>query len=159
VEYYRLCSSDKIIRIWGTAPGLVTRVLAGSTGAVRCIAFRADGNCLASGCADGTITIWDMPTDKAIRILAGGHKGSVNSVAFANLRLTGGNLTKAIDKLKSDVGWEVQSAFNQQQHPQLGGNWQGKDLILSGAATQPRDVLNPDLLRLINLQSHSVAKP
>jgi hypothetical protein len=75
------------------------------------------------------------------------------------LRLTGGNLTKAIDKLKSDVGWEVQSAFNQQQHPQLGGNWQGKDLILSGAATQPRAVLNPDLLRLINLQSHSVAKP
>lgn len=68
-----------------------------------------------------------------------------------NLKLTKGHVKNSFDKLKDDVGWEVQNAFNQQQHPQIGGEWEGNELILNAIPTNPRPVLNPDLLKFMNL--------
>lgn len=80
------------------------------------------------------------------------NNGVFTKYLLSGLKLSNGNVKTAFQKLKDDVGWEVQSAFNQQQHPQLGGQWEGKELILSAPASAPRSVLNPDLLKMMNLQ-------
>lgn len=79
--------------------------------------------------------------------------GVFTKYLIQNLKLTKGNVKNSFDKLKDDVGWEVQNAFNQQQHPQIGGQWQGKEMILNAVPTNPRPVLNPDLLKLMNLSN------
>lgn len=79
--------------------------------------------------------------------------GVFTKYLIQNLKLTKGNVKNSFDKLKDDVGWEVQNAFNQQQHPQIGGQWQGKEMILNALPTSPRQVLNPDLLKLMNLNN------
>lgn len=79
--------------------------------------------------------------------------GVFTKYLLQSLRLTHGNVKNAFDKLKDDVGWEVQNAFNQPQHPMLGGEWAGKELILSAPASTSRPILNPELLKLINLQN------
>ncbi|MCW5821399.1 MAG: tetratricopeptide repeat protein [Cyanobacteria bacterium TGS_CYA1] len=79
--------------------------------------------------------------------------GVFTKYLIQNLKLTKGNVKNSFDKLKDDVGWEVQNAFNQQQHPQIGGQWQGKEMILNAIPTNPRPVLNPDLLKLMNLSN------
>jgi tetratricopeptide (TPR) repeat protein len=79
--------------------------------------------------------------------------GVFTKYLIQNLKLTKGNVKNSFDKLKDDVGWEVQNAFNQQQHPQIGGQWQGKEMILNSLPTSPRQVLNPDLLKLMNLSN------
>lgn len=68
-----------------------------------------------------------------------------------NLRTANGNVKKAFEKVESDVDWEVQSTYNQPQHPQLGGKWEGEELIFSTPATAPRPVLNPDLLKMMSV--------
>ncbi|MDX2106767.1 MAG: caspase family protein, partial [Candidatus Melainabacteria bacterium] len=78
--------------------------------------------------------------------------GVFTKYLIQNLRLTKGNVKTAFEKLKQDVGWEVQNAFNQPQHPQIGGEWAGKDLILNAIPVEARPILNPDLLKLINTQ-------
>lgn len=55
----------------------------------------------------------------------------------------------AFSTLQQNVQWEVQNAFREKQTPQLGGNWEGRDLILSVPATAPRQVFNPDLLKMM----------
>ncbi len=57
------------------------------------------------------------------------------------------------------MGWEVQNAFNQKQNPQIGGEWEGKDLILNAIPTEPREIFNPDLTRMINLQYANPTAP
>ncbi len=84
--------------------------------------------------------------------------GVFTKYLIQNLRLTKGNVKNSYDKLKDDVGWEVQNAFNQPQHPQMGGEWKGKELILNAFPTAPRQVLNPDLLKMMSLQN-SAKKP
>lgn len=78
--------------------------------------------------------------------------GVFTKYLLQNLRLTRGNIEAAFEKMKNDVSWEVQNAYNQSQSPQLGGKWEGQKLILSAPASAPRPILNPDLLKLMNLQ-------
>jgi len=79
--------------------------------------------------------------------------GVFTKYLIQNLKLTKGNVKNSFDKLRDDVGWEVQNAFNQQQHPQIGGQWQGKEMILNAVPTSPRQVMNPDLIKLMNLST------
>lgn len=78
--------------------------------------------------------------------------GVFTKYLIQNLKLTKGHVKNSFDKLKDDVGWEVQNAFNQKQTPQIGGEWKGKDLILNAVPTAPREIFNPDLTRMLNLQ-------
>jgi tetratricopeptide (TPR) repeat protein len=87
------------------------------------------------------------------------ENGVFTKYLIQNLKLTKGHVKNSFEKLKSDVGWEVQNAFNQQQHPQIGGEWEGKDLILNAIPTQPREIFNPDLTRMINLQYANPTAP
>ena len=54
----------------------------GHTGFVYSVAFSPDGNTLASGSYDSTISLWDVDTGEEKRILKG-HTARVESVAFS----------------------------------------------------------------------------
>jgi len=56
--------------------------LRGHTKAVKCVAFAADGSVVATGSADGTCRIWDVPSGTYRRTLEG-HRGQVTAVAFS----------------------------------------------------------------------------
>lgn len=55
----------------------------------------------------------------------------------------------AFADVQKKVGWEVQNAFGEKQTPQLGGKWEGRELILSVPAVEPRPNLSPDLIKLM----------
>lgn len=77
------------------------------------------------------------------------ENGVFTKYLIQNLQLSNGNLKHAFGKLTSDVQWEVQNAFNQPQHPKLGGEWEGNDFNLCAEPTEHRSILNPDLIRFI----------
>ena len=55
----------------------------GHAGAVVSVAFSRDGKTLASGSADGTIRLWDLPTGRWIGSPLRGGTAAVVSVAFS----------------------------------------------------------------------------
>jgi WD40 repeat protein len=64
-----------------------------------------------------------------------------------------GDVKSAFAEIQKEVAWEVKSVYGEKQTPQLGGHWEGRELILSAPATAPRPVLNPDLLQLMHASS------
>ena len=46
------------------------------------VAFSSDGNTIASGNADGTITLWDATTGREARTI-GSHRAAVFGIAFS----------------------------------------------------------------------------
>lgn len=48
------------------------------------------------------------------------------------------NVKEAFDKIKPKVEWEVQRDHNAEQSPQIAGDWEGEDLILSVKPVDPR---------------------
>lgn len=81
------------------------------------------------------------------------ENGVFTKYLIQNLKLTKGNVSNAFEKLQHDVSWEVKNAYNQQQQPQTGGTWEGKELILNAIPVSPRPILNPDIVKMINLQN------
>ncbi|MBY0549116.1 MAG: caspase family protein [Candidatus Obscuribacterales bacterium] len=72
-------------------------------------------------------------------------KGYANGVFTKNLidvlrengtKLNAGN---TFEQLKKRVQWEVKRDFSREQTPQLGGNWEGRDLVLSVQSMSPRE--------------------
>jgi WD40 repeat protein len=62
---------------------LPDRILrSGHTGDIDAVAFSPDGHWLATGSADKTIRIWDLPTGRSLHILMG-HTDAVWSLAFS----------------------------------------------------------------------------
>lgn len=68
------------------------------------------------------------------------------------------NVKSAFKAVQEKVSWEVQNAFGEKQTPQLGGEWEGKELILSVPATQPRPMLNSDLLQLMGSNNEPTSR-
>ncbi|MGH8887758.1 MAG: pentapeptide repeat-containing protein, partial [Egibacteraceae bacterium] len=70
---------------WGAAlPGAERVELQTDPGSAPCaaVAFSPDSGLLASGCADGTVRVWDAATGEPVRTLTG-HTGPVLGVAFS----------------------------------------------------------------------------
>ncbi|MBP7862475.1 caspase family protein [bacterium] len=67
-----------------------------------------------------------------------------------------GDVKQAFNSVKKNVGWEVKSAFGESQTPQLGGEWEGKELVLTVPAVEPRKMLNADLLKMMQASSSPV---
>jgi eukaryotic-like serine/threonine-protein kinase len=69
------------IELWNTRTGERSALLAGHTGLVSGVAFRADGRLLASASSDRTVRIWDVDAAKCVDVLTG-NTDQVYSVAF-----------------------------------------------------------------------------
>ena len=91
-NYVASGSMDKTINIWkknsqGTKKNIIDiwehhKTLAGHTGGVTSLAFRADGVYLASGSVDSSVIIWKVENGESIQKLEG-HSENVGSVAFS----------------------------------------------------------------------------
>ncbi len=75
-------------------------------GAVASAAISPDGRLIATGSWDHSAKIWDAATGRAIRKLAGGHAGYINSVEFSP---DGGELLTASDDRTARL-WKVDVA-------------------------------------------------
>ncbi|MCY7284656.1 MAG: hypothetical protein LH679_14750, partial [Cyanobacteria bacterium CAN_BIN43] len=74
-------SADKTIKIWNLARGEQLRSLAAPKDQINCLAIDPYDECFASGCEDGTLTIWDIETIEQICPMR--HAWGVNAIAFS----------------------------------------------------------------------------
>jgi WD40 repeat protein len=70
------------VKLWDAQTGQELLALQGHTGAVRSVVFSPDGQRLASGSDDRTVTVWDVQTGKVVLALKG-HTEPVTSVTFS----------------------------------------------------------------------------
>jgi WD40 repeat protein len=75
-------SGDQTIRLWNVAdpanPGSLGQPLTGHTSSVFVLSFSPDGQSIATGSADHTVRLWDLPHSLLI-----GHTGGVGSTALS----------------------------------------------------------------------------
>jgi len=91
VGHYAHCQAT----FWDTATwqrGKVLR-LRGVEGWVYALSFSPDGRVLATGCGDGVLKLWDIPSGK-LRATLKGHTGDVSVVAF----LPGGQVLASLSE-------------------------------------------------------------
>ena len=69
------------------------------------------------------------------------------------------DIKSAFEKTKKEVSWEVKSSYGESQMPQLGGNWEGKELVLSVSPSESRQIFNPSLLKWIRSCAAAAAAP
>src|SRR5262249_1439653 len=75
-------SSRGVVRLWDLTTGAERSAAGRHDGAVRCLAFSADGAALASGGADETVRLWDVASATE-RAVGHGHTEWVNALAVA----------------------------------------------------------------------------
>jgi WD40 repeat protein len=56
-------------QVWSTRPGGVTRLLVGDAAAIRQATISRDGRTLATGSENGTVRLWDIPSQQALGAL------------------------------------------------------------------------------------------
>lgn len=66
------------------------------------------------------------------------ENGIFTHYLIETLRANKGNVKNAFAELQEKVQWEVKRDYGSLQEPQLGGSWQGKELVLSLPASKPR---------------------
>lgn len=76
-----LLAWDGVVRIWNLDSETVQFTLAVRGSLRACIAVTADGQWIASGCANGSVEIWDLKERRLAATLEG-HLDGVSSVAF-----------------------------------------------------------------------------
>jgi WD40 repeat protein len=104
------CIQGEII-LWDVPAMLITSVAASKpigqpltqSGRVASMAFSPDGKTLASGGADGSITLWDVASHRPIGQPLMGHKNIVYSVAFE----PGGKILASGSADKTIILWDV----------------------------------------------------
>lgn len=80
----RLAASGKPrIEVLDGRTGKINRKLYGHTDWLTTVAYRFDGDQIASGSLDETIRLWEPDNEDATRVLVG-HRGPVTSVAYLN---------------------------------------------------------------------------
>lgn len=72
-------------------------------GAIAAVAVSPDGQWIATGSWDRSVKIWDRSTGRAVRRLAGEHRGRINSLAFA----PGGEVLFTASDDGAVYSWEV----------------------------------------------------
>jgi WD40 repeat protein/serine/threonine protein kinase len=87
------------------------RTLKGHSGAVKSVAFRADGKRIVSGSLDGSVKVWDRATGRAILTLEGA-RGQVTCAAFSpdGTRIVSGTMFHTLQTWDASDGrllWSV----------------------------------------------------
>lgn len=75
--------------------------------------------------------------------------GVFTKYLLETLRAKKGDVKLSFSEAQEKVSWEVKSAFNTTQTPQLGGEWEGRNLMLGLPVTKPRLLFNAELIELI----------
>jgi WD40 repeat protein len=96
------------VRVWDRTNGRLLHTFAGHKGAVPNLAFRPDGQRLASASSDKTVKVWDLATGREVLTLAG-HTDRVRGVAFSpdGKRLASGGKDKVVKVWEADTGREM----------------------------------------------------
>ncbi len=76
------CRNENRVRVFDTATGQLLKTLEGNQLGVYGLAFRRDGQVLASGGADQTARTWDVRSGQPLAVLRG-HRGFLNTVDWS----------------------------------------------------------------------------
>ena len=75
---------DHAVKLWNVESGEEVRTLIGHTKSVTSVAFRRDGKLIISGSMDGSATVWDVASGKAlVNVKPAGEVPAVTCVAFS----------------------------------------------------------------------------
>lgn len=97
-----------------------------------------DAKQIAAGC--GRLVITSSANNEKSYESGNSGNGVFTKYFLQALRESGGKVEvkKAFESAKEKVRWEVKSSFNKSQIPQLGGEWEGKELLLTAPVSNPR---------------------
>src|SRR5262249_48543436 len=74
--------SDRTIKLWDVARGLLIRTFEGHSGEVRSVVFNGNGDRVLSASADGTLRIGDVMSGRVTRTITGDRTASMAGAAF-----------------------------------------------------------------------------
>lgn len=105
-----------------------------------------DANDMAVGCGHLVISS-SSPTERSWESSVT-KNGVFTKYLLAALRSNNAktDVKSAFADVLKKVSWEVRSAYGEKQTPQLGGEWEGKQLLLSVPATEPRQNYQNDAI-------------
>ncbi len=101
-----------------------------------------DAGSVAQG--TGTLVITSSSNDEKSYESTNTENGVFTKHFLKALRKAGKttDVKTAFEDVREGVRWEVKSTLNKSQMPQLGGEWEGANLILAAPATKPREAYN-----------------
>ncbi|KAI9367738.1 quinon protein alcohol dehydrogenase-like superfamily [Aspergillus egyptiacus] len=73
----------KVIELWDTCGGALTKTLEGHTDGILCVDFSKDGRCIVSSSLDKTIRVWDWRNGTTLHELKG-HTGEIDTISFTS---------------------------------------------------------------------------
>ncbi len=83
IDNFQMCIEEGLqLTRHGAVQNIKETILASHGGSSRCVAFSQDGRWLATGTADGTVSLWDLKNSQVPFVLKG-HEGTIYSVAFS----------------------------------------------------------------------------
>jgi pleiotropic regulator 1 len=115
-------------------PWRLKRVISGHTGWVRCISVDYSNAFFASGSADRTIKIWDLPTG-SLKMTLTGHVSPIRDLKISKRH----PILFSVGEDRCVKGWDLETnAVNRQYHGHLHGVWSVDihpelDIIVTGS--------------------------
>ncbi|RJQ72752.1 hypothetical protein D5S17_25905 [Pseudonocardiaceae bacterium YIM PH 21723] len=107
-------------------------VLVGHQGAVHGVAFRPDGESLASSSTDGTVRRWDPHTGAPVGLPARGHDGEVSRIAFGRSAMVTGGKDGTVRRWHPDTGQPVGAPLTGHRGPVLGVALSPDEHVIAG---------------------------
>ena len=105
-------STDKTLRVWDLASGMLVRELTDHSGGISSVAVTRDGRHVVSAAYDHTIRVCDLAGGAAVRTLAG-HQGGVTTLAIMpdGRHVVSGAEDKTLRVWDLDAGEEMACIF------------------------------------------------
>jgi len=72
---------DRVTQVWNTSTGVRTKLLTGTPGTIKALAYCLDGSCILVGYGDGRLVSWDVATEKDVTL--GKHGNAINALVLS----------------------------------------------------------------------------